>query len=454
MNEAELRIASWSPQKRAVARQWAKQEAFKIGSADKNGNLFLARGANLKLLKGNSPQVILAGVADSGKTFISCVKMHQICLEYPGAQCSLMRKTFASMAGTVLQRYTKIVEGHNVQILGANKPERYIYPNGSMVWIGGLDDPNRVLSAERDAIYVNQAEELTIDDWEMLSTRCTGRGAIVPHAQLFGDCNPGGSKHWIRTKAANGELELLVASHHDNPTIYNEDGSLTESGQRRLDALAKLTGVRRKRLFEGIWATAEGAVYDMFDASVHMKYRPASEFKRWFLTLDEGFTNPAVILLVGEDSDGRWHVAREFYQTGQLQETVVRQTVQWSNEMTCEMVCVDNAAAGLIADLQAVHLYTRGGKGRVLDGIQHIQNRLSKAGDGLPRLTFDPSCVNCQNEFESYVWRPEKDVPVKEHDHTSDALRYLADVLGEPDAGVGSASEIRTGRRRVFEGAE
>ncbi len=65
-----------------------------------------------------------------------------------------------------------------------------------------------------------------------------------------------------------------------------------------------------------------------------------------------------------------------------------------------------------------------GYKGRVLDGITAVQGYLAIQGDGRPRLTVDPSCVDTINEFESYVWKPEKDEPVKENDHAMDALRY------------------------------
>jgi phage terminase large subunit len=60
----------------------------------------------------------------------------------------------------------------------------------------------------------------------------------------------------------------------------------------------------------------------------------------------------------------------------------------------------------------------------VLDGIAAVQERLKVQADGLPRLTVDPSCLNTINEFESYVWKPERDEPVKENDHALDALRY------------------------------
>jgi phage terminase large subunit len=294
-----------------------------------------------------------------------------------------------------------------------------------------MDNADKVLSSERDFVFCSQAEELTLDDWELLATRCTGRNAVIPFPQLFGDCNPAGSRHWIRERAAAGKLTLLQSRHQDNPTLYDEAGNLTEQGKRTLATLDSLTGVRRQRLLLGQWASAEGAVYDTFNAAVHVCDRPASDFKAWYLAIDEGYTNPAVILLVGEDADGRWHVAREFYRRGVLQGAVVAQACQWRKELNCQLVAVDEAAAGLIADLRNAGVQAVGAKGRVLDGIQALQNRLQVAGDGKPRLTVAPACVNLVNEFESYCWKAGKDAPEKENDHALDALRYLEAASGK-----------------------
>jgi phage terminase large subunit len=195
-----------------------------------------------------------------------------------------------------------------------------------------------------------------------------------------------------------------------------------------MESLSALSGVRRKRLFEGIWATAEGAVYDMFDVAVHVKERPDSDFKQWGLAMDAGYTHPAVILLIGIDNDGRWHVAREFYERGKLQEDVVRIALEWYLEKSCSIVAVDAAAAGLIADLRNNNISAMGGKGKVFGGITMVQDRLKVQGDGLSRLTFDPSCENSINDFESYCWKPDKDEPIKENDHSPDAIRYFGDV--------------------------
>ena len=398
------------------------------------------RGGAERLIYNHDREVIICGGAETGKTLAACWKVHLLCSKYPSTQGLIVRKTYKSVHGSVLQTFQKVTAGFPVKAFGGEKVEFFQYPNGSRCWIGGMDVADKVLSSERDFIYCNQAEELTLDDWEKLTTRTTGRGAVIPFPQCFGDCNPSGSRHWIRERAKAGKLTLLASVHQDNPTLYTDSGELTAQGQRTMATLEDLTGVRRRRLLDGVWATAEGAVFDSFNAAIHVCERPAGDFRTWYLCIDEGYTNPAVIALVGEDADGRWHVAREFYQRGKLQSEVVDQARQWFNEMRCSLAAVDEAAAGLIADLNNCGVRAVGAKGRVLDGIAAIQNRFKVAGDGKPRLTIDPACVNAINELESYQWKPERDEPQKANDHFCDSIRYLHAALGEPTGAFTSES--------------
>lgn len=392
--------------------------------------IYKPRGGAMSLIYSHDPEVILWGPSESGKTLAACWKAHLLCLKYPGLNGALVRKTQKSIYGSVLQTWKRVIKDAPVDPYGGEKPEKYIYQNGSVIWVGGMDNPDKVLSSERDFIYVNQAEELALDDWEKITTRTTGRGAVMPYTQTFGDCNPGGSRHWIRERARDGRLVLLESRHTDNPTLYDESGALTAQGIRTMATLDALTGIRYKRLRLGQWATAEGAVYDMFDAATHIASRDRGEFQQFAMCQDEGYTNPSVILDIGIDADGRWHVFREFYRRGVLQNDIVKTALEWQEESGANIDAVDASAAGLIADLVNAGVCAVAAKGRVLDGISTIQNMLKISGDGKPRLTVDPSCVNLINEFESYVWKPEKDEPMKENDHALDALRYLADAMG------------------------
>lgn len=383
------------------------------------------RGGNKALIESREPEVVADGGSETGKTTAACYKAHYNCREYPGAQGALVRKVAASIPGTVLLTLKRIIGSFPVTYYGGDhNPERIIYPNGSQIWIGGMDNPAKVLSGERDFIQVCQAEEMSVDDWEIMTTRTTGRGSVMPYTQVFGDANPAGSKHHLKQREQLGNLVMYHTTLRDNPSLYFTDGTPTPQGVRTESTLDKLTGIRRKRLKDGVWTTAEGVVFDNFDTSVHVKEQEHARYKHFRLAIDEGYVHPAVILVIGEDMDRRRHIFQEYYERGKLQSEVVQKALELGHGYNTKNITVDAAAAGLIADLRDAGMNVRSGKGRILTRIHAIQDDLKVQADGRPRLTIDPSCINTINDFESYAWKPEKDEPKKENDHSVDALGY------------------------------
>lgn len=398
------------------------------------------RGKQAEIQDSTAPEVLLVGPADTGKTWAGLWHLHRLAMAYPLVGI-IIRKRRVDMDSTVLATFRKLTKGNpHVNPYGGEKPIWYDYTSGARIWIAGIDNPGKSLGSEPDVVYVSQAEELYLNDWETLTSRANGRAGNLPYGQVIGDANPLNTGHWILERAKLGSLQVWNTRHADNPTLYDENGILTASGVQRLESLSKLTGVRRKRLFEGLWATAEGAVFDSFDRDIHVKERADTEMRYWALAMDEGYTHPAVILMVGVDGDGRLHVLREFYERGKLQASVVNAAVEMYSDRIQRghevkrdwrpvVVAVDAAAAGLVADLVNSGLPAESCKGRVLDNIAHLQNLLQVAGDGKPRLTVDPKCLNLINEFESFVWKKGKDEPVKEHDDAINALWYFCDWL-------------------------
>src|ERR1051326_8253512 len=72
------------------------------------------RGDNRALISAPEHEVILSGPSDTGKTVASLIKAHLICSLCPGAQGAITRKTYASMRGSVLQTYNRIIKGQGV----------------------------------------------------------------------------------------------------------------------------------------------------------------------------------------------------------------------------------------------------------------------------------------------------------------------------------------------------
>ena len=279
-------------------------------------------------------EVILEGGADTGKTFALLYKLHQCAKKYPGAQLSILRKVRAHLYGTVLVTWKRDILSHlpvgYLQSFGGETPLHYTYPNGpdqrpkhkyeggSRIWLGGLDNPGQTLSGERDIIYVVQAEEITVSDWEYLIRMSSGRGAVMDYAQTIGCCNPASQTHWImqRWNKGTGPLKLFKTTHKDNPSIFDpETGQLTESGQRRLAALQRLTGHRLQRLYYGIWAPPEGAIFSMYEEETHKvkAFTPPLDWPR-FVGVDPFGAQIAAVWVAYDARGQAIHVYREYVQ--------------------------------------------------------------------------------------------------------------------------------------------
>lgn len=229
------------------------------------------RGAARELFLRRDPEILLYGPAGTGKTLACLMKLHLAAGKYPGMRALIVRKTNTALAGSAVVTYERKVLGsgvlnrYGVRYFGGSKrrPPQYEYPNGSVIVIGGIDNPDKILSAEFDLVYVNEATELAQEDWEMLSGRL--RHGVMPYQQLIADCNPGSPRHWLKHRCDLGKTVALFSRHEDNPALYDERaGTWTEQGEDYLARLDTLTGVRYRRLRLGEWcADVEGALWNL-----------------------------------------------------------------------------------------------------------------------------------------------------------------------------------------------
>jgi PBSX family phage terminase large subunit len=417
---------------------------------------FCPRGGAARLWRSRGHEVMLSGPSETGKTFSCLHKLDALLWKYPRARAVIVRKTLSSLYPSVLQTYRNVLGPEPaVDFYGGQKPEWADYPNGSRVYFAGMDNPQKALSSERDFIYVNQAEELSLNDWETLTTRCTGRAANAPYSQIFGDCNPGPPAHWIRHRPS---LEFFESRHEDNPTLFDEAGEITERGTRTLEILDRLTGVRKARLRFGKWVQAEGVIYEGWDANVHhIDPFPIPPGWRRIRSVDFGHTNPFVCLWVAIDGDGRMYVYRQIYHTKRTVKVHSGDINRLSSGETFDFTVADHDA-GERATLQENGITTVAAIKDVLPGIEAVQERLKEAEDGRPRLFVlrgslaerDKALAEVRrpcslaDEMDVYVWKktadgaPAKDAPAKENDHAQDALRYAVMAVDRGVPGWGT----------------
>lgn len=418
------------------------------------------RGNNLALGWHREREVYLDGAAGTGKTVAALYKIHRLLSAYPGARALVARKTNTALSGSAMVTYRDNILSmrRDIRWFGGNKvePPAFKYSNGSQMIVNGLDKPEKVLSAEFDWAYINEVPECEEEDIEFVRMRLRPRtgGPQIPYRQLIMDGNPGPPTHWVNQRMIAGRTLRLGSTHEDNPRYFDlRTNDWTEEGREYVFGILEgLTGVRYARYRLGLWAAAEGTVYeDAYDRSKNVIKRfPIPQEWARYMTLDFGFTHPFVVKWYAEDPDGRYYCYREIYMTKRLVEDHAKQVKELSRwgqpggDPLPRAIYADHDAEGREVFTKYTGLYTTPAHKAVAEGIQAMATRLRPAGDGKPRLMYfddclverDPELARAKlpactiEEFDSYVWdiRPGQkkgDVPVKEYDHGMDADRYL-----------------------------
>ncbi|QRX90842.1 terminase large subunit domain-containing protein [Streptomyces noursei] len=107
----------------------------------------------------------------------------------------------------------------------------------------------------------------------------------VPQAKVLCTTNPDGPRHWLKTGYLDREAELDLKSWHfrldDNPSLPRAYVA---------SLAAEYVGLWKRRMIDGAWCVAEGAVYDMWDEQQHVvDSLPA--MRRLWLGIDYGTSN-------------------------------------------------------------------------------------------------------------------------------------------------------------------
>lgn len=404
-------------------------------------------GAAKELFDRREPEVLMSGPAGTGKSRACLEKLHACALLNPGMKGLMVRKTQKSLTSTALETWREHVVSEAIQegIVryyggSGSQPAQYKYINGSSILMIGMDNSTKIMSSEFDMIYVQEAIELKESDWQALLTRL--RNGRMTFQQLIADTNPDAATHWLKQRSEKGVCTLLESRHEDNPIFWDDFGELNAVGSAYMQNLDSLTGTAYLRYREGKWVTAEGQILHDWDTQLHLidPFEIPEEWRRYY-AIDFGFTDPFVCQWWAEDHDGRLYLYRELVHTKRLVEDHARQIrILSKDEPSPSAVICDHDAEGRATLQRYLELSsTIAAHKTVSDGIQAVQSRLRKAGDGKPRLFVFRDAVierdqkmvdnnlpiGFEQEATRYVWDEGKEKPVKEYDHSMDAARYM-----------------------------
>ncbi len=392
-------------------------------------------------LNDKSATMLLTGAAGGGKSRCAAEKVNAYCWTYPNSTWLIMRKAKEWTGKSIVPFMWKTVMGMDKKIRYNKTEDAFYYPNGSVIYSGGMMDDKQRESVRSiggdgglDGAWFEEANAFTRNDYEEIIGRV--RHTAADWQQIILTTNPDAPIHWIyKDLIQGGAASVYYSAAKDNPN--NSPAYLTN--------LQKLTGVMKDRLVDGKWVQAEGAIYDEFDPAVHMIDRDkCPPFVRRFRVIDFGYSNPFVCQWWGEDADGRLYRYRELYITRRLVEDLTPEIIRLSDGESIEATISDHDAEDR-ATMERYGIYTQPAIKDVSPGIQAVKTRMKIQPDGKPRIYFvrgalveqdpllladkKPTCT--EEEIPGYAWKkydygkPNKEEPVKLNDHGCDTTRYL-----------------------------
>jgi len=392
-------------------------------------------GAALDLFHSHDREILIEGPAGTGKTRAILEKVHILALKQPGVRILFVRKTRKSLSESVLTTFEEVVLPPGFKRLwsGSRRAyrDKYTYPNGSEIILGGMDNPVHLFSTEFDIICVFEATELTEDEYESLHRALRHKGTA--YRQVMADCNPSYPSHWLIRRALEGRMRHLPSRHEDNPSLTPD----------YMETLKALTGLRHDRLYRGVWIAAEGAVWPEYDVRLHLINRVEipNEWRR-FRSIDFGYAldHAFVCQWWAMDGGGKLYRYRELYGVKRTVRHWAEQINGMSHGEEIEFTLADHDAEDR-ATLNEHGIYTTPADKRVIAGIEAVADCLA---GGTMFLLHDslilrdpvldqakrPCCT--EEEIEGYLWHkapdgslakeaPDKNCP----DHGCDAMRYL-----------------------------
>lgn len=284
--------------------------------------------------------------------------------------------------------------------------------------------------------------ELTLcheDFWDELNLRVSLAGGII-----FADTNPGPPNHWVKKKILdNPELRkaadpalfpLAKAQLHDYHFLLDDNPFMAKDPgyTQRLLAMYPPGTLLHKRMILGLWAAAEGRIFDAFDEARHVVDQSLfpREYDNVFTSVDYGTQNTCVYYLVGLKNN-RYHFIKEYAYSGR-EEGHQQVNSEYRDAFTAhhrgfdlDVTYVDPSAAAFKEELSRSGYNVEDAVNDVLPGIQCCNELLATdrvwiSKQGCPRLP---------DKLQSYGWDLKAQAkgierPLKVDDNECDAFRY------------------------------
>lgn len=340
------------------------------------------------------------GGSRSSKTYSICQSLILYCLQNPNKIVSIVRKTGPALSATVYRDFIEVLRNMGIykQANHRKGAGMYEFDNGSFVEFFSIDDEQKVRGRKRDIGWINEANDITYDDFQQLALRTNDK--------LIVDYNPSAVQSFLY-QLPEDRTVTIHSTYKDNAfigkTIIEQIESYKESDPDYYTIFAL-----GKRAF------SKENVYHEWKQS--QRDESMTEF---IYAIDHGYVDPFALVKIWYDRNSRRVHVEELVYESYLTVTDILERMELLQIDKTKIIVTETARPEITNDLKRVGYKLINANKAIIDGINVVKSF---------NVSIDPSSQNIIKENQSYRYKKHNgkviDQPMDLYNHSLDAIRY------------------------------
>lgn len=365
------------------------------------------------LLNPNFRNYVFQGASRAGKSYNIVLWMVINLLNEENKVYSIVRKTLPALKASILRDLKEILQ--KLELYDSNKwhiVDGYVEIGSNVIEWFGLDTEERVRGRKRDVCFINEATEISYEEYVQLNLRTSERMIL--------DFNPSLWQSWLYDLEGQPDTFYTIVTYRDNPFLAQNQIDEIEKLQHRDQNLWRVFGLGQKGIPTRLVFNHQ-QIYDELPKTAKLLGYGS----------DIGFNHPNTLVRVFKDGDSIYCEELLY-----LKNTTTSDFIYKIKDLDINLkddFIVDSAAPQAIAEMSRAGINAKPvKKDTILSGIDQIKRY---------NLFVHKNSHNLQTELNSYVWKMDKngnnlDEPIDDYNHIIDAIRYVLQMKVMRNSGV------------------
>ena len=356
---------------------------------------------------------VFQGSSRASKTYNILIYFIYKLLNEDNKTLSIVRKTLPALKGSVLRDLKEILIKFDLYNQNDwHSVDGYYQLGTNMIEWFSVDDETKLRGRKRDYLFINEATEVSYDEYIQLMLRTSDLTVM--------DLNPSLWKSWIYDLEGQEDVSYNITTYKDNPFLSEVQVQEIEKLQHRDPNLWRVFGLGERGLPTKMVFSHQQKYSTLPEGSKLLGYG-----------IDFGFQEPCTLIQVHKNGESIYCKELLYLRNITIPDFIYKIKDLGIN-LKDDFIC-DSANPQSIEELRRQGINAKPvKKNSILHGIDLIKRN---------NFYIHESSTNLEQELLSYVWKTDKnnnnlDEPVDDNNHLIDPLRYVLEMKVFRNTGV------------------